>query len=71
MVMSMTFKGITIQVEWLYADNIQRHNHTNWMVMPIIFKGVTFQVEYADIIIYTRSGYEVFCNLIGSLQTGY
>jgi hypothetical protein len=22
-------------------------------------------------IIYTRSGYEVFCNLIGSLLTGY
>jgi hypothetical protein len=29
------------------------------------------KVRIYSIIIYTRSGYEVFCNLIGSLLAGY
>jgi hypothetical protein len=29
MVIPKTFNGITIQVEWLYAEHIQRHNHAS------------------------------------------
>jgi hypothetical protein len=36
-----------------------------------VFVTVEARVYITEIIIYTRFGYEVFCNLIGSLLAGY
>jgi hypothetical protein len=45
--------------------------HKFWFVVtPRVFV-IRKLCNIIIIIIYTRSGYEVFCNLIGSLLAGY